>query len=60
MWEALYQEYVRLLRERGFLIPEASLEGLESADTVDSDRPTSTIGDSLEETRLTQEDLAQS
>ena len=25
MWEALYQEYVRLLREKGFLIPEASL-----------------------------------
>ena len=60
MWEALYQEYVRLLRKKGFLIPEASLEGLESADTVDSGRPTSTIGDSLEETRLTQEDLAQS
>ncbi len=60
MWEALYQEYVRLLREKGFLIPEASLEGLESGDTVDSCRPTSTIGDSLEETRLTQEGLAQS
>jgi glycosyltransferase involved in cell wall biosynthesis len=57
IWEGLYQEYVRLLREKGFLIPEASLQSPESADTVDSDRPTSTIGESLEETRLTPKDL---
>ena len=60
IWEALYQEYVRLLREKGLPFPEGPLQSAESADTAESRRPSSTIGDSLEETKLTQEDLAQS
>ncbi len=60
MWEAMYQEYVRLLREKGLPIPEGSLQSAESTDTVDSCRPASTISDAIEETRLTQKDLVPS
>ena len=58
IWEALYQEYVRLLREKGFRSRRLPLRA-RPADTVDPSRPTSTIGDSLEETRR-QTDLVQS
>ena len=60
IWEALYQAYVRLLREKGFPIPEPSPRSPGAADTVDSYRPTSTIADTPEQTRLRQMDLAQS
>ena len=46
--QALYQEYVRLLREKGFPIPEPPPRSPGAADTVDSYRPTSTIGDTFE------------
>ncbi len=58
IWDALYQAYVRLLREKGLPIPETPPQNPVSADTVDT-RPTLTISGSLGETRLTQKDLVQ-
>ena len=55
MWEAMYQEYVRLLREKGLLIPAASFQNPGAAVHVgDSDRPVSIVGDSLIEAKRTQ------
>ena len=56
---ALPRVHAPVARER-LSIPETPPQSPGSADTVDSSRPTSTIGDSLEETTLRQMDLAKS
>ncbi len=61
IWEALYQEYVRLLRDEGLPVPEAGLRNFRPADPAgEADRPASTVDGSVTKTKRTRGDLVRS